>query len=433
MENPNNEEQRLAKVRTLQQTKQLATGLLLAMTVVFVFAKYFEPQYPNLGIIRAFAEAAMVGALADWFAVTALFRHPLGLPIPHTNLISNNQERIGQNLGAFVTNNFLADRIIGEKLDKLKISIGVAEWLQEPENSTLLVNEVVRLAPEMLNGLDDTQINSQLKNKAQRIASELDMGSVASDALQYFVQQKHHELVLEKGLGMLQDYLQKPDNRTWIKQKFTEPNRFLSVVDSLLKSIDVTPIADRILDAADNFLNEIAKDPEHRFRNEFNHLVGELIHDLKHSPEYKQKITELQKNVLQSETVSQYSDNIWTNLKSELLKNLQQENSKIKRQMHQAFINLGLKVSNNPSLQDQIDNWLKKELKELLQNNREWIAQHISAVVKGWDKNQVADILEVEVGRDLQFIRINGTIVGGAVGVLLYLLFDLLPHLPIFK
>lgn len=203
-----------------------------------------------------------------------------------------------------MTGNFLADRVIREKIDDLQVSIGVANWLRDPENSLLVVQEVVRLIPEALNGLDDEQINAQLKNKVTRLVREVDMGDIASDALQYFVQQGHHEIMLDKGIAMLREYLQKPDNRKWIKQKMTEPNRFLSITDRFLKSIEVTPIADRIIDATDNFLGEIAADPQHRLRGEYNQMTAELIHNLRHSDDYKAKIEELQNSVLQSETLT---------------------------------------------------------------------------------------------------------------------------------
>lgn len=426
MESPSSEEQRIAKRRDLQRMKQFATGILLLMAIIFIIARLFEPQFHWVGAIRAFAEAAMVGALADWFAVTALFRHPLGLPIPHTNLIANKQARIGDNLGQFVTGNFLADKVIQEKIDNIQVSVGVANWLKDPENSLIVVQEVVRLVPEALNGLDDAQINEQLKNKVERLVKEVDMGDIASDALQYFVQQGHHHIMLDKGVGMLQEYLKKPDNREWIKQKFTEPNRFLSVVDSLLKTIEVTPIAERIIDAADNFLGEIASDPQHRLRGEFNQMTAELIHNLRHSDEYKAKIIQLEENILKSETLAHYTDNIWTRTKNEVIKNIKSDNSKIKDQIHRAVTRLGEKVADSPELQQQIDVWLKRELLEIVQNNRDWIAQHISAVVGGWDKDQVGDIIETEIGRDLQFIRINGTLVGGTVGLLLYLIFEII-------
>lgn len=426
MESPSSEEARIAKQTELRRMKQVATGLLLLMTLIFIIARLVEPQYHWAGAIRAFAEAAMVGALADWFAVTALFRHPLGLPIPHTNLIATNQQRIGSNLGQFVTGNFLADRVIREKIDNLQVSIGVANWLRDPENSLLVVQEVVRLIPEALNGLDDEQINAQLKNKVTRLVREVDMGDIASDALQYFVQQGHHEIMLDKGIAMLREYLQKPDNREWIKQKMTEPNRFLSITDRFLKSIEVTPIADRIIDATDNFLGEIAADPQHRLRGEYNQMTAELIHNLRHSDDYKAKIEELQNSVLQSETLTHYTDNIWTRTKNEVIKNLQSEHSKIRHQIHNAITSLGEKVATNPDLQQQIDVWLKRELLEIVQNNRTWIAEHISNVVGGWDKDQVGDIIETEVGKDLQFIRINGTLVGGTVGLLIYIIFELI-------
>lgn len=426
MESPSSEEKRVEKQRQLRRMKAIATGMLVLMAIIFIIARLIEPQYHWVGFIRAFAEASMVGALADWFAVTALFRHPLGLPIPHTNLIASNQQRIGSNLGQFVTGNFLADKVIREKIDNLQVSIGVANWLKDPENSLLVVQEVVRLVPEALSGLDDTQINAQLKNKVERLVKQIDMGDIASDALQYFVQQGHHEIMLEKGVAMLQEYLQKPDNRAWIKQKFTEPNRFLSVVDSLLKSIDVTTIADRIIDAADNFLSEIATDPQHRLRGEYNKMTAELMHNLRHSDEYKAKIEQLQGSILQSETLAHYTDSLWTRTKTEIVKNLQSDDSKIKHQIHQAITRLGEKVADSPDLQHQIDVWLKRELLGIVQNNRDWIAQHISTVVGGWDKNQVGDIIETEVGRDLQFIRINGTIVGGTVGLLIYFVFEYL-------
>lgn len=408
------------KAKLYRYYKRVATGLLILMTLIFILAKIGESQYPVLAYIRAFSEAAMIGALADWFAVTALFRHPLGLPIPHTNLIVSNQEAIGNNLGNFVTTNFLSDETIEEKLRTLKVSAAVGKWLTETENAELIVQEVARLVPQMLAGLDDEKINELVRQKALQFGHELDFSKLVSDTLAYFTLKEQHQNFLTAAIGMGKTYLQNPVNRRWIENVIKEhsPRYVPDFVNTL--------IIDRIIESAQSLLQDVENDPDHKIRTEFDKLAEELIHSLRTSPAYKTRIEEIKADMLQGAAFQNAMNGIWPNIKNEILKGIEQPNSRLRQEMVALCQKAGSKILENAELQARIDQFLRVELTDLLRRNRNWISDHIGQTVKNWDKREVADKLELEVGKDLQFIRINGTLVGGIVGLLIYTIFEFL-------
>ncbi|OWY26035.1 DUF445 domain-containing protein [Sphingobacteriales bacterium UPWRP_1] len=415
---PTPESLKKAKQQRLFRMQVLATGLLVFMGIAFVITKSMELQHPWLRYVRIFAEAAMIGALADWFAVTALFRHPLGLPIPHTNLIVGNQDKIGQNLGHFVTNNFLAEHTMEQRINELNISTGIAEWLKKNTNTDAITAQILRLIPEALNNVNEEQANVFLQDRIAHFIQQADFNGLLSDLVKYLTAQGQHQWLMDQGVTAVRDYLQKPSVRKWMDKEIR--NQLPKVLPGFVDNYIVT----HIFNSIEQLLAEIERNPNHRLRLELNEALRAFAVELRHSSTYKEKIDAIKTDLLKSDLIWEQTGNLWHQIKQEILKNIENPHSLIRREIDKSLSDAGDRILKSQEARDNLDKWLRKELFFLFKANRDWISRHISQTVSNWDKREISDKLELEVGKDLQYIRINGTLVGGTVGLLLHLVLD---------
>lgn len=396
----------------------LATGLLVFMGLVFVITRIMEVQHPWLRYLRIFAEAAMIGALADWFAVTALFRHPLGLPIPHTNLIVGNQDKIGENLGHFVTNNFLAEDTMEQRIGELKISEGIAGWLKQNTNTDAITAQILRLIPDALNNVNEEQANVFLQDRIAHFIQQADFNGLLSDMVKYLTAQGQHQWVMDQGVVAVRDYLQKPSVRKWMDKEIR------SQLPKVLPGFVDNYIVTHIFNSIEQLLSDIEKNPNHRLRLELDEELRNFVVQLRHSNTYKEKIASIKTDLLKSPIIWEQTGNMWLQIKQELLKSIESPNSLIRRELDKSLSDAGERILKSQEARDNLDKWLQREIFNLFKANRDWISRHISQTVSDWDKREISDKLELEVGKDLQYIRINGTLVGGTVGLLLHLILD---------
>ncbi|OWY24349.1 DUF445 domain-containing protein [Sphingobacteriales bacterium UPWRP_1] len=415
---PTPESLKKAKQQRLFRMQVLATGLLVFMGVVFLITKSMEVQHVWLRYVRIFAEAAMIGALADWFAVTALFRHPLGLPIPHTNLIVGNQDKIGQNLGYFVTNNFLAEHTMEQRINELNISTGIAEWLKKNTNTDAITAQILRLVPEALNNVNEEQANIFLQDRIAHFVQQADFNGLLSDLVKYLTAQGQHQWLMDQGVVAVRDYLQKPAVRKWMDKEIR--NQLPKVLPGFVDNYIVT----HIFNSIEQLLAEIEKNPNHRLRLELNEALRAFAVELRHASTYKDKIEAIKTDLLKSDLIWEQTGNLWQQIKQEILKNIENPHSLIRREIDKSLSDAGDRILKSQEARDNLDKWLRKELFTLFKANRDWISRHISQTVSNWDKREISDKLELEVGKDLQYIRINGTLVGGTVGLLMHLILD---------
>ncbi|HMS50721.1 MAG: DUF445 domain-containing protein [Sphingobacteriales bacterium] len=409
------------KQKKLQRIKFIATGLLIAMTIIFAVARFYKPQYPWLGYIAAFAEAAMIGALADWFAVVALFRHPLGLPIPHTDLIASNQKSIGQNLGHFVTSNFLSDETIDSRMANFSLSKNLIEWVSNDTNRQRLANELLRITPSLLNAFDEVQINDYLQGKIKKLINQADFSTITAELLEDLTTNTEHKHVLINTITKtLKNYLNDPENQDKITEIFQKyaPKYIPKFVDAM--------IAEQFINSVTALLTNVEKDKGHDLRLEFDEAIDNLVINLRKSDELREKMEVFKQRIIDSDAFTDYTDDIWSALKKQFNENLTSRAAEFEIKLSGWLLDYSHDLYENTLLQNRIDDWVREEIHHLLRTNRNWIAQHISLTVKNWDKREVADKLEMEVGKDLQFIRINGTLVGGLVGLLIYIIFELI-------
>lgn len=407
----------LNKKAELQRNKHLATGILILMAVVFIATTILlKKGYSGfwIGGIRAFSEAAMVGALADWFAVTALFHHPLGLKIPHTNLIESSKSKIGDNLGNFVVDNFLAPNNIRPYIQKIKVANKVGEWLYHTKNQDFLIKETSAILLNILTKIDDQTAVNFIQNKVREIADNMEMHTLAGNTLEYIIQKNEHQQIITYLSSEGKFFVSK--NQDMIRDRVSENSYFF-----IPKSVD-NKIADKVASGLLDFFSEVEKDANHPLRKEITQKLENFAQDLKTKERWKNELQVLKKEFLNDEKIKNYAVDIWEIIKQNILKELQTEESSLKTYLKKNLNELALNLQADEILQNKIDHWVRiTAYKHILKNTHQF-GEMISSTVGNWDGKELSQKLELEVGKDLQYIRISGTIVGGTVGFLIYIM-----------
>lgn len=408
------------KQSQLNKHKAIATGLFIFMALVFLGCIFLQKSIAAswIGYVKAFAEAAMVGALADWFAVTALFHHPLGIPIPHTNLIENSKKRIGDNLGNFVVDNFLTAKNIRPYIARIQLASFAGKWLLKENNSNLILKEVSFLLTDIIKKLDDKTMASFLAGKGAELVKSLPLAKLSANALKYLYENNEQEklvtLLAEKIKGFISE------NGELVKEKVHQESYFFipGFVDRKL--------ADKITGGLVSYFAEIETDPAHRVRQEINAQIEKFIHSLLHEAQWQEKLSRVAAEFATKENLESYATTAWLNIKKGLLQELETEDSAMQKYFKRSLEVLASNLSTDETLQQKIDGWLRHTAYRFILRNSKEAGTLISNTVGNWQGRELSHKLELEVGKDLQFIRINGTIVGGLVGLILYTITKLL-------
>lgn len=400
--------------RDLARMKQIATALLLGVVCLFALALYLERDFAWAGFLRAFAEAAMVGALADWFAVTALFRHPMGVPIPHTAIIRRNKDRIGASLGNFVENNFLTPEVIASKLETMDIPHRVADWLAQPENAEEIAHRITAVIPEFLNALRHDDVQRFLEENIAARVRALEVAPLAGNLLSALTANNRHQFLLDEGLKLAERILN--DNKDFIRRKIEEETPWY-----VPKFVD-NRIYDIIITKAEQTLREVNLDNDHELRQKFNIATQDFILNLRHSDDYKQKVESLKEDLLENPVVRQYFSSLWADVKHRIIADAERPDSNIRTQINTSLLSLSNALLTDETVRNRINTWLQQVLLSIIINRKSEITAIISDTVKKWDADTMSDRVELYIGRDLQFIRINGTLVGGTVGLVIHVI-----------
>lgn len=402
------------KQQQLRKYKMIATGLLLLMAVIYVATFFVFKTAVLTGFIRAFAEAAMVGALADWFAVTALFRHPLGIRVPHTNLIEANKLNIGSNLGHFVSDNFLTAETIRPRIEQLRIAQKVGQWLSQPQNRQLVIGEMTRIATEALAQTDDTKMAAMISRQARTLTEQLPVGKIAGDALNALLDEGLHEEWLsrlaESGAGYI------AGNHQFIKDKVRAESYKLipGFIDDM--------IATKITKGLQNYLLELAADPQHPQRQAISRKLRQWAEDMKTNETWANRFQSLKAYLLSDDKLMLYSEKAWQYLKKYLESHLSESDSDIQKYLNSTLSNISANYLHNTANAQKLDSFIQVQAFKLIMRHKAMVAQLISSTVGQWESRSLSQKLEIEVGKDLQFIRFNGTLVGGLVGLLIHAL-----------
>jgi uncharacterized membrane-anchored protein YjiN (DUF445 family) len=403
-----------AKRKQLRKYKAFATGLFLLMAVLFVVTTILQKHNSShwIGYVRAFSEAAMVGALADWFAVTALFRHPLGLPIPHTNLIESSKQQLGDNLGGFVVSNFLSPQNIRPYIQKLKISNFVGEWLGKKKNQEVLMKNLSDIVLDILNKLDDATVSLFISKKVTEMTDDIKLNSIVGNGIHYILEKNDHQRIITSLSSQIKTYI--TENDEMIKSRVRKGSY------SFIPAFVDHKIADKIASGLADFFREIEEDPEHELRNLITGKIYEFSTDLKEDPKWDQEFKNIKNDLLKADKLNEYSNDIWISIKRTLMEELQQDDSSLKKYLSKNLNEFSQNLKTNEGLQDKIDNWVRVTAYKYILRNTHQFGSLISSTVGNWQGKELSEKLELEVGKDLQFIRVNGTLVGGLVGLIIY-------------
>lgn len=398
----------------LRNYKMFATGLFALMAVIFVVMTILEKKNPAhwIGYIRAFSEAAMVGALADWFAVTALFHYPLGIRIPHTNLIENSKERIGDNLGNFVVENFLSPQNIRPYIQKLKISSFVGDWLSKERNQENLMKELSNIVLDILNKLDDTEVVNFIGKKAKEMTDDVKINEIIGNGLDYVLDKNDHQRFITNLSKQIKEYVL--NNQKMVKERVKSESFFL-----IPKFVD-DGIAEKITKGLSNYFEEVELDENHSLRAEITQKLYEFSKEIQTEEKWVEEFRTIKNDFLKEEKIQQYSTDIWNSIKKSLSKELEEEQSALKNYLRKNLTELSENLKTDEKFQNKIDNWVRVTAYKYILKNTHQFGALISSTVGNWEGKELSEKLELEVGKDLQFIRINGTIVGGFVGLIIY-------------
>lgn len=406
-----------AKPASLIRMRRFANGLLILMTVLFVVSHLWNPPGrtwdPAWGYIRAFAEAAMVGGLADWFAVTAIFRRPFGLPIPHTAVIPRNQPRIADAVGRFIADNFLKGDLVAERVKGKDLSEGIGKWLAQPAQSSALASELVSAVPAMLDALDDDTVAAFLREQAADAAEGARVAPAFGSVLEALAEQGRHQAILDALLK--QGYRLLEDNQYMIRNRVAERAGWLARFVSADRKM-----SDALINAIGDLLHDVAVDRGHPLREQLSDMVGKFATDLQRDPVLQARISSWLKEAAAHPTVVGAVEAGWSEFKTALRRDCAEPDGRLRGWLEGALINLGAGLLRDDQVREALNERIRALLVELADRHGEDVANLVSETIRGWDAKTIVGKLETNVGSDLQFIRVNGTIIGGVVGLVLH-------------
>ena len=422
----------LHKQQQLTHMKLFATTLLASVTLLFVLAR----SQQGMGLwswVAAFAEAAMIGALADWFAVVALFKHPLGLPIPHTAIIPRNKVRIADNLAIFVRDKFLATDTLVEKIRSFDPAQKIASWLSVGKNADVLADKVLAMLVKGLDFIDDVRVQRALREAVQQRLDQLDLSKTIGRLLDILTEDNRHQMLLNEALRKLASALDNPASQKALAGMIIEVagREYPSLMQMLGMVADPEEfslkIATSLVNSINRWLHDIGDDPAHPRRQQFDQMVAEFLERMKNDPALHQKINHWKQQLLASPEAAQYIDGLWGQLKTWLRDDLAKDNSLLRAKITGGARHMGQWLVDNPALRDSINEHMADAARGLASDLRDTIALHIANTVKQWEDSELVRELELSVGSDLQFIRLNGTVVGGLIGIILHAIVIYLP------
>ncbi len=398
--------------RRLNQMKIIATAMLVAMGCIFAVAFALQDRYSWLGYVRAAAEAGMVGALADWFAVTALFRHPLGLPIPHTAIIPTRKDAIGSSLSEFVATNFLSEEVIREKLARFSLAARLGGFLASPDGANRITAELASAVHGISNVLEDDEVAGVLEAIARRKIAATEVGPpLGRIAGEVFARGEHHPLV-----DFIIDRVY-----IWIRDNYSLVSRVVSQrAPSWSPKFLDGYLADRIYREVESFAFAVKTDPEHQLRIALDKFLAEFAVDLQHDPQTIAKAEAIKERLMDNDQVRVLATGAWRSIKEALLAASDDPESPLRLSVNRGLISFGHKLQDDAATAAKVDSWVADAAGYLARNHARSITGIIDETIARWDGEATSRKIELQVGRDLQFIRINGTVVGALAGLVIY-------------
>ena len=396
-----------------QGMKMVATGLLVVMAVVFAASRTLDQRYPALIYVKAFAEAAMVGGLADWFAVTALFRHPLGLPIPHTAIIPRNKDRIGEALASFIRENFLIPSVVARRMQRLDVAAAAGRFLQTPAGEgTRIRAGASRLIADIFESLDDERLGGIVKGAISARLRKTEISPLLGHALASAINEERHVPMLEAAIRWTARALDA--NEPLIREMVHKKANWVLK----LAGLDAK-LADAIVDGLRKLTVEMSTDPAHPVRIKVEEALAQLANDLQTRPETRERVEAIKEQLLDNKSVSLWLDTIWQKGREAIIKAARNPDAVLAGKLGEVLKSMGGTLEKDPGIRAAINQFARRAVVGMAASYGGSIVKLVSETIRSWDARTVTARLESAVGRDLQYIRINGTIVGGLVGLAL--------------
>ncbi len=400
----------------LDRMKRRATGLLVLATAIFGVTRWFESRSPWLGFIRATAEASMVGGLADWFAVTALFRHPLGLPIPHTAIVAARKDRIGRTLGNFVQYNFLARDVVERRLASMRIAERAVTWLSDPANAQLIARQVALGLARSAEALPDDDARRLIGDGLAARVHATRVAPVLGSVLSFITADSRHQDLLDDALGLIEQSVR--ENREIIRVKVAEESPWWmpEVVDERIYL--------KIVSAIENLLREVRESPDHPLRAKFHEALVRFTDKLRTSPDVIAKAEALKEELFSAPVLDEIATSIWRSARTGLVRYADRQpaegESAPPGALERGLVSFAEAMRSNDAMLGELDRFITDASLTVVEQYRHEVGELIAHTVAAWDPDATSRRIELAIGRDLQFIRINGTLVGGLAGLIIY-------------
>jgi uncharacterized membrane-anchored protein YjiN (DUF445 family) len=408
-------DRREAPERALARQKAWATGLVVACAFVFAGAKAFEARHASVAYVAAFAEAAIIGALADWYAVVALFRHPFGLKLPHTAIIPANRARIAENLGGFIAAHFLAGTEVARKIVELDPAAGAGRWLAEPGNRTLVATHAAGLLPQAIRAIDRDALHGALeRGLAERLAA-VDLGRVIGTSLEIVTRERRHHAVLEALLARLESLLADAAARDAIR------DRIRAELPTLARFFQADAyLLHRLVGAAHVLLKEVRDDADHPLRAEFDRFVAAFADKLQHSPDYGEELAALKRDLLARAELREVLREGWERFVAWVDGDVRVREGIIRPGIETFLGDLARRLAHDADARARLNGWFAERAGSITERYKHEVAAFVAAQVKSWDTRHAVRTIELSIGKDLQYIRVNGTLVGGLLGLSIF-------------
>ncbi len=396
--------------------KVAATGLLVMMAALFVASRLLEPAHPWTGYVKAFAEAAMVGGLADWFAVTALFRHPLGLPIPHTAIIPRNKDRIGEALATFINENFLVPSVVARRMRNIDVAAAAGRFLRTPAAEGARIRQgASRLIADIFEGLDDERLGGIVKGAIAARIEKMEVAPLLGHALASAINEDRHVPMLEAAIRWMARALDA--NEELIREMVHKKANWVIK----LAGFDAK-LADAIVDGLRKLTAEMSTDPAHPVRVKAEEALAQLANDLQTNRDTRAKVEEMKEQLLANRSVALWIDTIWQKGREAIVRAARNPDAALAGRLGEVLRSMGISLEQDPRIRSAINQFVRRAAAGMAQSYGSSIVKLVSETIRSWDARTVTARLESAVGRDLQYIRINGTLVGGLVGLAIHAL-----------
>ena len=399
-----------------QGMKVVATGLLVVMAAIFAASRALETTYPALAYVKAFAEAAMVGGLADWFAVTALFRHPLGLPIPHTAIIPRNKDRIGEALATFLKENFLIPAVVARRMRNIDVAGAAGRFLQTPAGEGNRIRAgASRLIADVFESLDDERLGGIVKGAIASRIRAMEVSPLLGHALASAINEDRHVPMLEAAIRWMARALEA--NEQLIREMVQKKANWVLKLAGL-----ETKLADAIIDGLKKLTAEMSTDPAHPVRIKVEEALAQLANDLQTRPETRERVEAIKAQLLDNQSVSLWLDTLWQKGREAIIRGARNPDAALAGKLGEVLRSMGGTLEKDARIRAAINQFARRAVVGTAASYGSSMVRLVSDTIRSWDARTVTARLEAAVGRDLQYIRINGTLVGGMVGLVLHLI-----------